>query len=41
MTPRKHVSDLTHVTVLSEGPLGFGTLDGNIPIVREDGGRHG
>ena len=41
MTPHIHVSDPTHVTVLFEGPLGFGTPDGNIPTFREDGGRHG
>ena len=37
MTPQKPVSDPTHVTVLFQGPLGFGTLEGNIPAFREEG----
>ena len=36
MTPPKHVSDPTHVSVLSEGPLGFGSVEEKIPRFREE-----
>ena len=37
MTPPKHVSDPTHVIVLFERPLGFGSVEEKIPRFREEG----
>ena len=37
MTPPKHVSNPTHVTVLFEEPLDFGSKEEKIPRFREEG----
>ena len=37
MTPPKHVLDPRHVTLVFEGPLGFGSLEEKIPTFREEG----
>ena len=36
-TPPEHVLDPTHVPVLSERPLGFGTVQKRIPTFGEEG----
>ena len=37
MTPPKHASDPTHVTLLFEGPLGVRSVEEKIPTFREEG----